>query len=142
MKIRRIKGGEERPKPLPGDRGFKGSGGIKTPIRPGDVPEHLGKNFKEVKGKTWQDKDTAQVKRIATIVQHEILRCFRDGHLNTGDFQRWVRANAGNRAMFYSWVLKDLIPKSVALSVVGGDGKTPDELPLLVRIEARKEPKK
>lgn len=113
--------------------------------RPEDAPLHIN-------GRTWKpkpgpdgvpkDQDMASVKRLGTQLQHEVLRCFRDGHLNTGDFQRWVRMNKNNMAMFYKWVLCDIITKSVQLSVIGGDGATPDEMPLVVRIEQRKEAKK
>lgn len=153
MKIRRVRPDQKKAKTedqcdpkdrrlkKPWEKGYKGSGGAggKVPMRDGDIPPHLTKQWKPKPGKdgVMQERDTAEVKRIAATLQHEVLRHFRDGHLNTGDFARWVRSSRINMTMFYSWVLKDLIPKSVALSVVGGDGTTPDELPIMVRIESR-----
>lgn len=129
-------------KKFPWDKGHKRSGSG-TPRRPEDCPPHIAyKTWKPIPGKEPVAADMASLKKLAVYMQQEVLRFFVDGHLHTGDFQRWVRANKGNTMAFYSWVIKDLATKSVQLSVIGGDGKTPDEMPLVVRIEQRKEAKK
>lgn len=144
MKIRRVRPGDKpadecKKNPKPWEKGYKGSGGSKMPVRAGDIPPHLTKQWRPKEGEdgVQKERDTGEVKRLAATLQYEVLRHFKDGHLNTGDFARWVRSSKTNMTMFYAWVLRDLIPKSVALTVAGGDGTNPDELPLVVRIEAR-----
>ena len=126
----------------PWEKGSNPSGNKASPRRLEDTPLHLNpRTWKPKDGKDGvaKDQDLQSLKKMGVNVQHEVMRCFRDGHLNTGDFQRWVRANKSNTMAFYSWVLKDLMPKSVQLSVMGGDGDSPNELPLVVKIEQRKE---
>lgn len=120
-------------------KGSKPSGYAPSLRKPCDYPSHIDyKTGKPIPGKEPTAHDLASLKKEAIYVQAEILRFFKDGHLLTGDFSRWVRATKSNTMAFYAWVLRDLMPKSVQLSVVGGDGKTPEEMPLVVRIEQRK----
>lgn len=110
---------------------------VYSKTRPDDKPQHVdpktGKPYAGKRGKP--EKIEAQdLKQKSTRIQAEVLRFFEEGHLNTGDFQKWVRMSRTNTHNFYKWIVCDLLPKNVALTIQGGDTENPADLPFVVKI--------